>query len=78
MSEKNNAWLHDDSMFLSAGIDPKTRKPTRVMNPLTLKSDMKKRLRIMDEQTAINRYVWYNLPKGVSAEWIEKILYYRG
>lgn len=78
MSEKNNAWLHDDSMFLSAGIDPKTRKPTRVMNPLTLKSDMKKRLRIMDEQTAINRYVWYNCPPGLNGQLIERILYYRG
>lgn len=35
-------------------------------------------LRIMDEQDAVNSFVWYNLPDGLSANLIERILYYRG
>lgn len=42
------------------------------------KVDIKKSLRIMDEQDAVNRYTWYNLPKGLNSQLIERILYYRG
>lgn len=34
-------------------------------------------LRIMDEQDAINSGHWYNLPRGLSQNLIERILYYR-
>ena len=37
-----------------------------------------KNLRIMDEQEFINRFKWYNLPKGFDGELIERMLYYRG
>jgi hypothetical protein len=43
-----------------------------------LKSEIRKQLRVMDEQNAINRYTWYNLPKGLNSQLIERILYYRG
>ena len=32
----------------------------------------------MDEQNAVNRFTWYNLPPGLNARLIERILYYRG
>lgn len=32
----------------------------------------------MDEQNAINRFTWYNLPRGLSGQLIERILYYKG
>lgn len=35
-------------------------------------------LRIIDEQNAVNSFVWANLPEGLSANLIERILYYRG
>lgn len=35
-------------------------------------------LRVLDEQNALSRYTWYNLPKGLNANLVERILYYRG
>ena len=35
-------------------------------------------LRVLDEQNALSKYTWYNLPKGLNANLIERILYYRG
>lgn len=43
-----------------------------------LKPNIKKVLRVMDEQTAINRYTWTNLPNGLTGQMIERILYYNG
>ena len=34
--------------------------------------------RIMDEQDAVNRYKWFNIPANLSSEEIERLLYYRG
>jgi hypothetical protein len=35
-------------------------------------------LRILDEQNAINRFKWKNLPKELNSKLMERILYYRG
>jgi hypothetical protein len=71
--------LYDLQQFLNAGIDPKTGLPTRIdADTCYLKSNIKKALRILDEQNAINRYVWYNLPNGLDGQLLERILYYRG
>lgn len=43
-----------------------------------IKDAMKRMLRINDEQIAVNRYKWYNLPPGLDGQLIERILYYRG
>lgn len=43
-----------------------------------LKGEIKKSLRIVDEQDAVNRYTWYNLPAGLNSQLIERILYYKG
>ena len=78
---KNNAKLYDLQMLISAGIDPKTGLPIALRNggiSCIKKEDIKKQLRIADEQDAINRYTWYNLPKGLNSRLIERILYYRG
>lgn len=77
---KNNAKMYDTTAMIQAGIDPKTGLPYRMESgeQCQLKSNIKKTLRIMDEQNAINRYTWYNLPKGLDAQLIERILYYRG
>ena len=78
-NNKNNAAMYDLSTMIQAGMDPKTHLPKRMIeNKHPLKNDVRKTLRIMDEQNAINRYTWYNLPKGLNAQLIERILYYRG
>lgn len=76
---KNNARLEDPSVLIQAGIDPKTGLPIRMGDsPCRLKSDIKRQLRIVDEQNAINRFTWYNLPEGLNSRLIERILYYKG
>ena len=77
---KNNAKMYDIASMIAAGIDPKTRLPIKVVSSQlpNVKPEIKKVLRIMDEQNAINRYTWYNLPKGLTSEIIERVLYYRG
>lgn len=77
---KNNAALYDPNMLISAGIDPKTGLPIKFEKELgcVSKSDIKRQLRIVDEQNAVNRFTWYNLPEGLNGRLIERILYYRG
>ena len=75
----NNSRLPDLSTFIQAGINPKTGLPVRMGDcGAELKANIKKLLRIMDEQDAINRFVWYNLPIGLNSQLIERILYYKG
>ena len=76
---KNNARLEDPSVLIQAGIDPKTGLPTRMSGgSCSIISNIKKQLRIVDEQDAVNRYVWYNLPEGLDGKLMERILYYKG
>lgn len=77
---KNNASMYDLNTIISAGIDPKTGLPIRMADSgkCGLKDNIRKQLRVMDEQNAINRYSWYNLPKGLNGKLIERILYYKG
>lgn len=76
----NNAKLPDVKTLIGAGIDPKTSLPLKVTGNTGegFKPHNKKLLRIIDEQDAIYRYTWYNLPNGLNQELIERILYYRG
>lgn len=75
----NNAKLYDFSPIIQAGIDPKTGLPIRMADTSCgLKDNIKRTLRILDEQNAINRYVWYNLPNGLDGQLLERILYYKG
>lgn len=77
---KNNATLVDPSLLIQAGIDPKTGLPIKYISGMEClkKSDIKKQLRIIDEQDAVNSFTWYNLPDGLNARLIERILYYKG
>ena len=75
----NNAKLPDLNTLIQAGIDPKTGLPIRVdEEKCTLKNDIRRVLRVLDEQNAINRYTWFNLPNGLDGQLIERILYYKG
>ena len=69
----------DPGMYKQAGIDPKTGKPTRDnADRYAMFFNMKKLMRIIDEQDAVNRYKWYNLPCDISSEELERLLYYKG
>ena len=53
----------------------KKADPCNYANPLY--DAVLKNLRILDEQTAVNSGVWYNLPDGLTSQDIERFLYYR-
>ena len=70
--------IYDIKTLIQAGIDPKTGLPIR-MNVYNsqLKNDLKKIERIKDEQMAVHRYKWYNLPFDLTSEEVERMLYYK-
>lgn len=81
LGKVNNAKLPDVQTLIQAGIDPKTGLPIR-MGALgassATKENIKKVLRIIDEQDAVNRYKWYNLPCNLTSQELERLLYYKG
>lgn len=77
----NNARMSDPSLLIKAGINPKTGLPLKFTSEIEkpeLKKQIRMSLRVLDEQNAINRYVWYNLPSGIDGQLLERILYYKG
>lgn len=71
--------LPDFATLFQAGIDPKTGLPLKFGNcKAALKEDLKKFLRLVDEQDAVNRYTWYNLPANITSQELERMLYYKG
>lgn len=71
--------LPDFQTLYQAGINPKTGLPLKFGSlKCALKEDIKKALRIQDEQDAVNRYVWYNLPANITSQELERMLYYKG
>lgn len=79
---KNNAVLINEKVidaYQQAGIDPKTGKPTRSeAKCISPKDDIKRLLRIIDEQDAVNRFQWYNTALEISSQELERLLYYEG
>lgn len=73
--------MYDLQTFIQAGIDPKTGLPLKmggghITGPY--KESVRKMLRIIDEQDAVNRYEWYNLPANITSQDLERLLYYKG
>lgn len=66
--------------IIAAGIDPNTNLPIKVSgaDPAFLKENLKKIIRIQDEQDAVNRFTWFNLPDGINGQMLERMLYYKG
>ena len=76
---KNNAKLPDIDTMIAAGIDPKTGMPVNLIKDGEEdKNAFRRMLRIIDEQDAINRYKWYNLPLDISSQMLERMLYFKG
>lgn len=76
----NNARMIDTSLYAAAGIDPKTGLPRKLIegDPCELKENIRRVLRVRDEQDAVTRYKWYNIPCNLSSQELERLLYYKG
>lgn len=73
--------MYDIDAYIAAGINPQTGLPIKsgdIQINSICKADIKKQLRILDEQDAVNRFTWYNLPSGLNSRLMERILYYKG
>ena len=77
MAKTRGPYLPNLEPFIAAGIDLKTGLPNR-MTKCNSKENIKAQLRIIDEQDAVNRYVWYNLPMDLPSQEVERMLYYKG
>lgn len=76
----NNAGIWPIKELIAAGINPVNGLPYKMgdANDIEFKLENKELLRIIDEQDAVNRFTWYNLPNGLTGQLIERILYYCG
>ena len=77
---KKGPSIMDLATLIRAGIDPRTGAPTRALSSCSsqLSDGAKKVMRIIDEQDAVNRYRWYNLPAGLTSQELERLLYFKG
>lgn len=75
---KNKPFLPDIKTIVAMGINPKTGLPYKLGTGCIGKEEIKKALRVIDEQDAVNRYKWYNLPCNITGQELERMLYYRG
>lgn len=78
MSKGGVPCLRDNSIYIQAGIDPRTGEPVKGRRKYDVKSEIMKGLRVLDEQECVNRYQWYNLPNNISSNELERLLYYKG
>ena len=81
MTDNKLPKMYDLTPYIAAGIDPKTGLPIKAADGevgCISKGEIKKQLRILDEQDAVNRFTWYNLPSGLNSRLMERILYYKG
>ena len=73
------AKMLDIQTMIQAGVDPKTLMPARLnLEGEEIKNNFRRAFRIIDEQDAVNRYKWFNLPCDLSSEELERIIYYKG
>ena len=71
--------MFDVNLLLAAGINPVTGLPYKMGGiDDQLKLDIVRALKVLDEQDAVNRYQWYNLPCELSSQELERMLYYKG
>ena len=75
MATKNNANLPMVEQLQQAGLF--NHLPKAGPRPL-LKENCKKFLRLIDEQDAINRFTWFNLPSNLTGQELERMLFYKG
>ena len=74
--------MFDGELARAANIQAKAKyfneNTAAILNASPRRDDYLKLFRILDEQDAVNRYHWYNIPAELSSQEIERMLYYRG
>lgn len=80
MAKNNARYINQDviNAYIAAGINPTNGSPARYDNDSKLKQAIKRQLRIIDEQDAVNRYIWEDLPFDLTSQELERLVYYRG
>lgn len=77
-SGKNNAKLYDPLFWEALGINPKNGLPIKLGgSKVTLPDDVRKLIRIKDEQEFCNRIIWYNTGLTINSMQLERLLYYK-
>lgn len=70
------------ALYESAGLRPSGKGveliKSHAENCPSLKEEIRKGLRILDEANAVQRYRAYNIPTNISSEELERMLYYKG
>ena len=66
--------------YIAQGLNPQSGLPYKwgAQDPVCLESNIHQFIQLIDQQDALNRYTWYNLPQGITGEMIERILYFKG
>lgn len=84
MPKMGKPLIYDPTPIIMSGIERALRAAGKIKSGCrknfaeNIKPAFKLALRIKDEQNAVMRYRWYNLPGQITGELIERMLYYRG
>lgn len=73
--------IPDINTIISMGLNPETGLPLKLGDlSCQLADDIRKQLRILDEQDAVNRYRWKLSPKikNLTSQLLERMIYYKG
>ena len=76
------AKMFDGELARAANVQAKAKyineNTAAIFNASPRREEYLKLFRILDEQDAVNRYHWFNIPANLSSQEIERMLYYRG
>lgn len=79
---KNKAKMYDKTLYEAAGFRVNSKYAVDLYGSsnsyMTRVEDIQKVLEVQDLREFSERYQWVNLPRGISSDIIERILYYRG
>ena len=79
---KKGPKMFDAELMRKLGIYQKVKQVNEnsalIFGTSAEKTAIKRLLRIIDEQDAVNRYKWYNIPCDLTSQEIERMLYYKG
>lgn len=77
---KKGPYLPNIEAIEAMGINPITGLPFKMGSSgrSPLKANIIKQLRLDDEACFVNRFHWYNLPRGLDSQDLERMLYYKG
>jgi len=82
MPEIKGPRMFDGELMRKLGINQKVKQVNEnssvIYGSSYSKTEINKLLRIIDEQDAINRYLWINIACDLTSQELERLLYYKG